>query len=90
MSELKKKAQAANPSLASIVPTSSTSTTSTPGAPPSFSSSFQTLVHSYKTNTPSKVKLIDSFLLFFLLSGVAQFAYCVLVTSFPYNAFLGA
>ena len=53
------------------------------------SNSLNTLVRNYKNTTPSRVKLIDVFLLFFLISGVAQFAYRVLITSFPYNAFLG-
>ncbi|CED84898.1 Defender against cell death protein/oligosaccharyltransferase, epsilon subunit [Phaffia rhodozyma] len=79
---LKKAAAQANPKTTGS--TSSGSSTSS-----ALSSSVNTLVQSYKRTTPSKVKLIDCFLLFFLLSGVAQFAYCVGVTSFPYNAFLG-
>lgn len=37
----------------------------------------------------SRLKLIDSFMLFLMLTGVAQFLYCVLVTNFPFNAFIG-
>jgi len=51
--------------------------------------SLQTLVSNYTSTTPARVKLIDSFLLFILISGVLQFAYRILITSFPYNAFLG-
>lgn len=52
------------------------------------SSSIQASIQSYKTNTTSHLKLVDSFLVFLMLSGVIQFGYCVLVTNFPYNAFL--
>ncbi|EJT97588.1 defender against death DAD protein [Dacryopinax primogenitus] len=48
----------------------------------------QDLVKSYVDNTPKRVKIIDTFLLFIMLSGVAQFVYCALVTNFPFNAFL--
>lgn len=51
-------------------------------------SSFSTLLSNY-ANIPPRLKLIDSFLLFFILSGVLQFAYRILVTSYPYNAFIG-
>ena len=53
------------------------------------SNSLQTLINNYTSSTPPRIKLIDSFLLFFLLSGIFQFAYRILITSFPYNAFLG-
>jgi len=46
------------------------------------------LFKSYNEETPSRLKLIDSLLVFILISGVVQFVYCVLVTSFPFNAFL--
>ncbi|WRT63244.1 uncharacterized protein IL334_000147 [Kwoniella shivajii] len=52
-------------------------------------SSFQTLLENYQTTIPARVKLIDSFLLFIFLSGVLQFAYRVLVTSYPFYAFAG-
>ena len=52
-------------------------------------SSLQTLTQNYSTTTPSRVKLIDSFLFFLLLSGILQFSYRILITSYPYNAFLG-
>ncbi|KZT62370.1 defender against death DAD protein [Calocera cornea HHB12733] len=64
-----------------VTPAVSQSTSAISGA-------LQDLVQSYKDNTPKRVKLIDAFLLFIVLSGVAQFAYCVLVTTFPFNAFL--
>lgn len=52
-------------------------------------SSLNTLVSNYKTTVPGRVKLIDCFLLFLIISGVTQFAYRILVTSHPYNAFVG-
>ncbi|KAI6151742.1 defender against death DAD protein [Pisolithus tinctorius] len=43
---------------------------------------------SYIQNTPDRLKLVDAFLVFIMFSGIMQFAYCVLVTNFPFNAFL--
>ena len=60
-----------------------------PSAPASASAvALHTLWTAYLDATPSRLKFIDSFLVFLILSGVAQFVYCVLVTSFPFNAFL--
>ena len=60
-----------------------------PSAPASASAvALHTLWTAYLDATPSRLKFIDAFLVFLLLSGVAQFVYCVLVTSFPFNAFL--
>ncbi|EIW82472.1 defender against death DAD protein [Coniophora puteana RWD-64-598 SS2] len=47
-----------------------------------------TLWGSYLDQTPDRLKLIDAFLVFIMLSGIVQFVYCVLVTNFPFNAFL--
>lgn len=52
------------------------------------SSAVQTLWKAYNEQTSDRLKFIDSFLVFLMLSGIVQFAYCVLVTTFPYNAFL--
>lgn len=49
---------------------------------------FESLWNAYVNTTPSRLKFIDSFLVFLVISGVLQFAYCVLVSSFPFNAFL--
>jgi oligosaccharyltransferase complex subunit epsilon len=57
-----------------------------PSSPPSVA--LQSLWNAYLDTTPSRLKFIDSFLVFLVLSGVIQFVYCVLVTSFPFNAFL--
>jgi len=48
----------------------------------------QGLWKTYVDDTPTKLKTIDSFLVFIMLSGIAQFVYCVVVTNFPFNAFL--
>jgi len=42
----------------------------------------------YAVSTSGRLKLIDSYLVFVLLTGVAQFAYCALVGTFPFNSFL--
>lgn len=39
-------------------------------------------------HTPVKVKIMDLYLVYVLLTGVAQFAYCMLVGTFPFNSFL--
>lgn len=38
--------------------------------------------------TPTKLKLIDFFLSYVMLTGIAQFVYCALVGTFPFNSFL--
>lgn len=42
----------------------------------------------YQNNTPKKLKMIDSYLVYILLTGILQFVYCVLVGTFPFNSFL--
>lgn len=42
----------------------------------------------YQTTTPKKLKLIDAYLVYVLLTGIVQFAYCLLVGTFPFNSFL--
>lgn len=42
----------------------------------------------YVNNTPKKLKIIDAYLLYVLLTGVIQFVYCCLVGTFPFNSFL--
>ena len=56
--------------------------------PKATTNAFESLWKAYNDNTPNRLKFIDSFLLFLMLSGVVQFAYCILVSNFPYNAFL--
>lgn len=42
----------------------------------------------YVQNTPKKLKLIDAYLFYIVLTGVIQFLYCCLVGTFPFNSFL--
>jgi len=46
------------------------------------------LFDEYKSKTPFRLKLIDVYMLYVLLTGAVQFFYCVLVGSFPFNSFL--
>ncbi|TFK87450.1 defender against death DAD protein [Polyporus arcularius HHB13444] len=46
------------------------------------------LWNAYYDNTSTRLKTIDAFLVFLMLSGIIQFLYCILVTNFPFNAFL--
>ena len=49
---------------------------------------FESLWTAYSDHTSKRLKFIDAFLVFLMLSGIAQFLYCILVTNFPFNAFL--
>ncbi|XP_030043247.1 dolichyl-diphosphooligosaccharide--protein glycosyltransferase subunit DAD1 [Microcaecilia unicolor] len=42
----------------------------------------------YLSSTPQRLKVLDAYLLYILLSGVMQFVYCLLVGTFPFNSFL--
>ncbi|KAI1285829.1 Dolichyl-diphosphooligosaccharide--protein glycosyltransferase subunit DAD1 [Halotydeus destructor] len=42
----------------------------------------------YQSTTPKKLKIIDAYLTYILLTGVIQFVYCCLVGTFPFNSFL--
>lgn len=55
---------------------------------PASSNAIHSLWSAYIQNTSSRLKTIDAFLLFLMLSGVLQFLYCILVTNYPFNAFL--
>uniref|UniRef100_A0A915AKS5 Dolichyl-diphosphooligosaccharide--protein glycosyltransferase subunit DAD1 n=1 Tax=Parascaris univalens TaxID=6257 RepID=A0A915AKS5_PARUN len=46
------------------------------------------LFDDYKRTTSSKLKIIDAYLFYVLITGVIQFVYCVLVGTFPFNSFL--
>ena len=48
----------------------------------------QQFLGSYKSRTPTKLKLIDAYLAYIMLTGIVQFAYCCLVGTFPFNSFL--
>ncbi|CAM9292515.1 unnamed protein product, partial [Laminaria digitata] len=42
----------------------------------------------YRQDTPTRLRMLDMFLVFVFSTGVLQFAYCMLVGSFPFNSFL--
>lgn len=64
-------------------PPKATSTSST-----SSSNAVLSLWNAYNETTSTRLKTIDAFLFFLMLSGIIQFVYCILVTNFPFNAFL--
>jgi oligosaccharyltransferase complex subunit epsilon len=55
---------------------------------PSYAESIGHLWQGYKTNTPQRLKIIDVYLVYVLLTGIVLFTYCTLVTTFPFNSFL--
>lgn len=42
----------------------------------------------YTNSTSTKLKVVDAYLLYILLTGALQFLYCLLVGTFPFNSFL--
>ncbi|GJN90749.1 hypothetical protein Rhopal_003763-T1 [Rhodotorula paludigena] len=54
-----------------------------------FVDAVQTLWTNYREQTAPRLKLIDSFMFFLMLTGVLQFIYCFAVTNYPFNAFIG-
>ena len=44
--------------------------------------------YAYQISTPKKLKLIDAYLIYVVLTGIIQFTYCLLVGTFPFNSFL--
>ncbi|KAK9381348.1 DAD family-domain-containing protein [Kockiozyma suomiensis] len=85
----KNAASAATPIATSAATTSRTATT-TRDAPTVADTTVivADVYKSYINDTPRRLKLIDAFMLFLVAVGVLQFVYCVLVTSYPFNAFL--
>ena len=45
-------------------------------------------LNEYVNNTPKRLKIVDCYLAYVLVTGVMQFVYCCLVGTFPFNAFL--
>lgn len=54
----------------------------------SFKNVLGKIYEEYTVNTPKKLKIIDAYLFYILLTGVFQFVYCCLVGTFPFNSFL--
>lgn len=48
----------------------------------------KTIANEYLEMTPTQLKVIDLFLAFIMVTAVAQFTYCIVFGSFPFNAFL--
>uniref|UniRef100_A0A0N4ZU34 Dolichyl-diphosphooligosaccharide--protein glycosyltransferase subunit DAD1 n=1 Tax=Parastrongyloides trichosuri TaxID=131310 RepID=A0A0N4ZU34_PARTI len=46
------------------------------------------LYEDYGKNTSKKLKIIDAYMVYILITGIVQFLYCILLTSFPFNAFI--
>ena len=42
----------------------------------------------YNQTTPKKLKIVDAYLFYIMLTGIIQFVYCCLVGTFPFNSFL--
>uniref|UniRef100_W5NMA7 Dolichyl-diphosphooligosaccharide--protein glycosyltransferase subunit DAD1 n=2 Tax=Lepisosteus oculatus TaxID=7918 RepID=W5NMA7_LEPOC len=42
----------------------------------------------YSSSTLNRLKVVDAYLLYILLTGALQFLYCLLVGTFPFNSFL--
>ena len=42
----------------------------------------------YQEDTPQKLKLVDAYLGYIMVTGIVQFLYCCLVGTFPFNSFL--
>jgi hypothetical protein len=52
------------------------------------SSPLVTLQRSYLAHTPARLRLLDAFMAFLVLSGVLQFVYCIAISNFPLNSFI--
>ncbi|RYP38559.1 hypothetical protein DL767_002495 [Monosporascus sp. MG133] len=48
----------------------------------------RSIVQHYQKTTPQRTKLLDAFMAFLAVVGALQFAYCILMGNFPFNAFL--
>ncbi|VDP19713.1 unnamed protein product [Heligmosomoides polygyrus] len=46
------------------------------------------LYDDYQKQTPSRLKIIDAYMVYILLTGITQFMYCLMVGTFPFNSFL--
>jgi oligosaccharyltransferase complex subunit epsilon len=46
------------------------------------------LWRSYNEETPKKLKLVDAYLAYIMVTGIALFLYCCLVGTYPFNSFL--
>ncbi|KAJ1876911.1 Dolichyl-diphosphooligosaccharide-protein glycosyltransferase subunit dad1, partial [Kickxella alabastrina] len=65
-----------------------TTTAAAFNASASVSGIVSSLAREYTANTPQRLKVIDTYMVFCVAVGIVQFVYCGLVGTFPYNAFL--
>ena len=79
---------AAASSSASTNTSSPAPTSAASSSAPATTNAVQSLWKAYYETTSPRLKTIDAFLVFLVLSGIVQFLYCILVTNFPFNAFL--
>ena len=56
--------------------------------PESLGSVLSKFYNEYMSSTPKKIKIVDSYLVYVMLTGIVQFLYCCLVGTFPFNSFL--
>lgn len=42
----------------------------------------------YNQTTSQRLKMVDAYLFYIMLTGIVQFLYCLLVGTFPFNSFL--
>ncbi|PFX16533.1 dolichyl-diphosphooligosaccharide--protein glycosyltransferase subunit DAD1-like [Stylophora pistillata] len=42
----------------------------------------------YNQTTPKKLKIVDAYLFYIMLTGIIHFVYCCFVGTFPFNSFL--
>ena len=42
----------------------------------------------YRDGTAQRLKLIDAYLAYVMITGIVQFGYCCIVGTFPFNSFL--
>ena len=54
----------------------------------SIASVLKDLWRRYHEDTPQRLKLIDAYLAYVMMTGIVQFVYCCLVGTFPFNSFL--
>lgn len=57
---------------------------------PTITEIFSTLLTNYQAKTSTRVKIIDSFIVYVLLVALIIFSYASLVGTFPFNSFLSA
>nr|CAX77901.1 oligosaccharyltransferase [Schistosoma japonicum] len=54
----------------------------------SFTSVVKEFLYKYKTTTPKRLRVLDAYLAYVLLTGIIQFIYCCIAGTFPFNSFL--